>query len=639
MTMRLDFSVGPVQGFVAQSRRTRDLWGSSYLLAFLSAHAMRGAREAGGRIVQPVVDDDPLYRWVCGSREGEAPRIGSLPNHFVVETDGDAPAAAQAAVDALEAAWEQVCNAVWEHFVEHACPVGNETERIWNRQVGAFWETMWTAGQAEDGLLARRKHWRGRSLPDEPGDKCTVMHDFQELSGYVRAESAESRKRQDHFWDCVRKRLGLLDLRDNERLCAVALVKRLFAHPKVVTEALGWEVDRSHWPSTVYVGAVPWVRQAASAAPQQSRQYAEALRESAGNEILKEHSPPFAGLNNPAAGDFPKLDASYFHREFIRDERLCPLADGAGDARDELSRLLRAVYEANDAEGRPLGPPPKFYALLLADGDRLGRLVGRLGGEAAGIALSCFTRDVPGIVKDYDGVTVYAGGDDVLAMLPAPQALACAASLSKSYRKAFKEKSGATLSAAVVFAPVRLPLGAVLEESHRLLDDIAKEANGRDSLAAGVMKRGGLYCQWATTWSRKQPGGGSSCAVELLEELTTHLKKSAADPGLSSSLVYRIRETLSLLCGRPGWQPGSWGSLPEGLDVRALLRAEILRSLTASSVESAEAHADELAAIVCKILAPSRTAGSAAEAAEAGVDALLLARFLSSPREMKENDG
>ena len=639
MTMRLDISVGPVQGFVAQSRRTRDLWGSSYLLSFLSAHAMRGAQQAGGRIIQPVVDDDPLYRWVCGSRKGEAPRVGSLPNHFVVEVNSDAPAAAQASIRALDAAWKQVCNAVWERFVEHACPDGNGTDPIWNRQVGAFWETMWTAGEAEGGLLARRKYWRGRSLPDEPGDKCTVMHDFQELSGYVRAKSVESRKKQDRFWDCVRRRLGLLDLQDNERLCAVALVKRLFSHPKVVTEALGWEVDRSHWPSTVYVGAVPWIRQAASAAPQQSRQYAEAVRESADNDVLAERRPPFAGLSDTAAGDFPKLDASYFHREFIRDKQRCPLAAGADDARDKLSQLLRDVYDAKTKEGLPLGPPPKFYALLLADGDRLGRLVGRLGGASVGHALSSFTREVPPIVKDHDGVTVYAGGDDVLAMLPVLRALACAASLSSAYRAAFAEKPGATLSAAVVFAPVRLPLNAALDESHRLLDDAAKEANGRNSLAVGVIKRGGLHCQWTTTWDRKYPDGSSTDSVQLLEDMVAHLKKSVTDPGLSSALIYRIRETLSLLCGRPRWEPGVWGQLPAVLDVRALLHAEIFRSLTGSSVENAETQADELAGFVWNILGPSRTTDGQVKVIEAGIDALLLARFLSSPRETKENDG
>ena len=73
MTTRLDVSIGPVQAFVSQSRRTRDLWGSSFLLAFLTAHAMRGAEQAGGRIAQPVVDGDALYAWVCGDRRDVLP--------------------------------------------------------------------------------------------------------------------------------------------------------------------------------------------------------------------------------------------------------------------------------------------------------------------------------------------------------------------------------------------------------------------------------------------------------------------------------------------------------------------------------------------------------------------------------------
>ena len=48
---------------MAQSRRTCDRWGSSYLLSFLSAHAMRGAENSGGRIVRPIVGDDPLHGW------------------------------------------------------------------------------------------------------------------------------------------------------------------------------------------------------------------------------------------------------------------------------------------------------------------------------------------------------------------------------------------------------------------------------------------------------------------------------------------------------------------------------------------------------------------------------------------------
>lgn len=633
--MRLDLSIGPVQGFVSRSRRTRDLWGSSYLLSFLAAHAMRGAVEAGGTVVRPLLSDDPLYRWVTGGRDGDPPRIGSVPNHFVVEVDGEAREVASASARALDAAWRRVCAAVWERFVLHACPSGDGTEEIWNRQVQGFWEVVWTAGpSAAEGLLRRRKHWRSHHLPDEPGDKCTVMHDLQELSGHVRSEGAESRRRQDEFWRRVRGRTGPLDLREDERLCALALAKRLF--PRVSLAALGWEVDAAHWPSTAYVGALPWIRRVLAVAPDRAAQYAEAVLQCAPPGALAERRPPFAGLVQAASGDFPRLDANYFHRAFVRDERLCPLeGETPEDSRADLLRRLVELEDSKDPEKVPLGSPPSFYALVLADGDRLGRLVGRLGSERVGRALTRFTKEVPEIVGAHDGVTVYAGGDDVLAMMPVPGALSCAAALADGYGEAF-EGAEATLSAAVVLAPLRLPLGRVLDEAHRLLDQVAKEANGRNSLAVSVLKRGGLHCQWATTWTRRQPEAGSSRATDVLTEVVAILRDEATEPGLATSLLYRLRETLSLLCGWPRWSPGTWGTLPGNLDLRAFLYAEILRSLDGRTSEKATDRAGELTETVLKLLGPSRTVPRDG-ITEVGLDALLLARFLAGPEDHEED--
>ena len=50
---RLYFTIGPVQTFVAQSRRTRDLWASSYLLSHLADVSMRAIEKAGGEIILP----------------------------------------------------------------------------------------------------------------------------------------------------------------------------------------------------------------------------------------------------------------------------------------------------------------------------------------------------------------------------------------------------------------------------------------------------------------------------------------------------------------------------------------------------------------------------------------------------------
>lgn len=648
MTTRLDVSIGPVQGFVSQSRRTRDLWGSSYLLSFLSAHAMRGAEEAGGRIVRPLVERDQLYQWVKGRRNGDPPQIGSLPNHFVVEVSGCAADVARSAKGALATAWLRVHEAVWCEFVIPAEASGSGTRSIWDRQVDAFWEIAWTAApRSEDPankrLLARRKHWRDHRPPDEPGDKCTVMHDLQELSGYVRSEGTQSRGSQEHFWCDVRKHAGRLDLRENERLCAVALTKRFF--PKIAKEALGWEVARGHWPSTVHVAAVPWIRRVATEAPDPARSYADAVKDHAPEGVLAERRSP-SGTAATEAGDFAGLDANWFHRESVDNKSRCPLRDEHSDddvrskeIRTELKRKLREIAITTDTRNAsPFGTPAKYYALLLADGDRLGKLVGELGGRKVGRALADFTGSVQSIVaEDHDGVTVYAGGDDVMAMLPLPTAIRCAEALSRRYQKAFADTSGvengATLSAAVVFAHViRSPLSSVIRRAHRLLDDVAKDGNGRNSLAVGVLKPGGMYCQWVTTWVRQ----GVSAQVGL-DRLTEHLGETGGDPGLSSSLVYRARKTLAMLCGWNRWEPGTWGDVPEGLDVEVFLRAEIARSLASQGTDrtdqpeaSSVARQQQAVAIseaVCDLL--GRSHAEATGDGSVGVDALMLARFLA----------
>ncbi len=594
MTFVVSFSLGPVQGFVAQSRRTRDLWGSSYLLSFLAGQAMHGAVQAGGTLTRPRVQDDPLYSWIGGTRTGQPPLIGSLPNQFEVECSKDPRDVALAAESALIKAWRQVCEAVRERYLPD---VGSATRSIWERQIGSFWELTWVVANAgQVGLLARRKHWRTHRLSDEPGDKCTIMHDLQELSGQVRARS---RAEQDRFWASVRARTSRLDVREDERLCSIALVKRLFV--RVAEKALGWSVDASSWPSTVTVAAVPWLRQVIAGDPDGARDYAARARESAPDEA---GSNPLLlpGLTGPLA----RLDANYLHAAFVADERLCPLQEAA--SREALMAHLKELHEAH-------GEPPLFYALLLADGDRLGDLVGALGAEVVGQALSRFTKTAPELIRSHDGVTVYAGGDDVLAMLPARTALRCAAALSGHYRACF-ESCDATLSAAVAFAQARVMLGAVLTEAHRLLDEVAKEQNQRNSLAVGILNPGGLHCQWVSCWNR--PEGD---AVDLLERLAENLRSGGG--ALSSGMLYRVRHLLSLLCGWPRWQPGGWGKVPAGLDVSELLLAEIL-----ANREGGEAEARSVAGLLAGLLA--RCGPREPGRPEVGLDGPVLARFLAA---------
>jgi len=89
------FTLGPVQSFVAQARRTRDLWAGSFLLSWLSGQAMKAVLDQGGKIIFPRVTDangtpvDPMLKAIIGINGAPTPQIGSIPNRFKAEVPDD----------------------------------------------------------------------------------------------------------------------------------------------------------------------------------------------------------------------------------------------------------------------------------------------------------------------------------------------------------------------------------------------------------------------------------------------------------------------------------------------------------------------------------------------------------------------
>lgn len=252
--MRLHFTLGPVQGFVSQARRTRDLWAGSYLLSYLSGKAMIAI---GGEIIFPAVDADPLMQALRGIRPSMsdiAAQVGSLPNRFVAKTT-DEKAGANA-VGEIKRVWEEeIAETVWKRYIARTCP-SPATKEIWDRQIQNTWNCAWVIGD-NDTLLDRRKNLRTWFVPDEQGEKCTVCGERQEISGKGLG-SAASRKAMSNWWMEFRQddTISKLDLRDNERLCAVCIVKRLF--PNVAETAIGRKLPTG-FPSVSYMAAVEWI--------------------------------------------------------------------------------------------------------------------------------------------------------------------------------------------------------------------------------------------------------------------------------------------------------------------------------------------------------------------------------------------
>jgi CRISPR-associated protein Cmr2 len=544
MTRYFHFTLGPVQGFVAQARRTRDFWAGSFLLSYLAGVAMREVIEQAGNdaIVFPKPDENYL-RWIDGSlKQGIPPKHGGIPNRFLAKVpDNFSPKDVKKAV---KTAWRQLAERVWEKDFGTAFEE-TETRKIWRQQIDGFWDISWVivTDPTDTSALDRRKNWRSHYLPPQNGMKCMMMDGMQELSGAERPGDGGD------FWKALResgKPRIATDLRERERLCAIAYVKRRFVHyfkgfeatmPSGWT-ACGWSLDHNV-DSVVYLAARPWLDRAEKLAPE--------------NPAIKEKLREFYNAARALSGEDKTTDEAYdwntveelaFFEADLRNTKLFPNRDKA----ERTIKALTALQKTAD-----LGPPAPYYALLLMDGDSLGKHMSDPGKrELISAALNTFTGKVQDIVEqDHSGFLIYAGGDDVLALLTLDDALPCAQALRKSYEEAFKqakaEKPGvedflATLSAALEYAHYRLPFTKVLADAHELLDEVAKDGRGRDAVAARVWKQSGLHVTWAQPWEIALQKGGIDDWVKRLRGEDGQEKTQVA-----GGFFYRMRDLFKLL--------------------------------------------------------------------------------------------
>jgi len=108
------FTLGPVQAFVAQARRTRDFWAGSFLLSWLSSVAIKAVQVQGGEIQFPC--PDPHYmNWLEGKGQGTSPQQGSIPNRFKAmsaRVSGDFDPTL--VTGSVQQAWLAIAELIWQ---------------------------------------------------------------------------------------------------------------------------------------------------------------------------------------------------------------------------------------------------------------------------------------------------------------------------------------------------------------------------------------------------------------------------------------------------------------------------------------------------------------------------------------------
>src|SRR6266487_4088700 len=115
----LMFTLGPVQNFIAQARKTRDLWLGSYLFSMLIEAGMRGLERSLIFPTNPTIQGD----------------ISDLPNKYVAIFDKweYAEQAAEQSKIQIQDAWNALCQEVWDTAI--ALPETSPASQIWHYQI------------------------------------------------------------------------------------------------------------------------------------------------------------------------------------------------------------------------------------------------------------------------------------------------------------------------------------------------------------------------------------------------------------------------------------------------------------------------------------------------------------------------
>ncbi|NJL54905.1 type III-B CRISPR-associated protein Cas10/Cmr2 [bacterium] len=192
--------------------------------------------------------------------------------------------------------------------------------------------------------------------------------------------------------------------------------------------------------------------------------------------------------------------------------------------------------------------PSPYYALLQADGDSMGEVIDALAHEANGmerhrnlsLALDNFAEQARGIVKDHEGMPIYIGGDDVLALVPLHRVLECADALAQAFHdtlKDFNYKGAHTPTLSVGVAVVH-HLSSLTDslDTVRAAEQAAKDA---EKATKNVPGKHGL----SITISRRS--GGDYHATGKRTELVPRLKRFSDmvhNQMLPSGAAYELRD-------------------------------------------------------------------------------------------------
>jgi CRISPR-associated protein Cmr2 len=512
-------AIGPVQDFIATARKTRDLWFGSYLLSECSKSVARFLSEQRSTLIFPNLGEDPATIKE-NLRPGQVHGL-NVCNIILGQIEAANLSEARAIAEKAEGVARDKLEDMAKSALAAAYKVAGVNQTLAEQQLHNLIEIYWSVTELKpDYKTARTRLYHAL-------DARKATRDFQAATwgtaGLPKSSLDGAREIVTPNNDHHMSRLGL---KKGERLCGVGLLKRLG-----IRGLSSNEKKLLRFSSTSSIAAAPLFTQ----------------------ENRSKMEDYFYGLANGDEDRISDLTGAALFEERLQEvlEAENPSDTQIQNAKNDLKKLLR------DISGGKISKPLPYYALFLGDGDNMGKVIDHLTTIDAHQTFSSDLADFAAAARQTvekghssenehaQGCLIYAGGDDVLALLPLHTALKCAEALDAAFREAvghYETKDDGTvirptLSAGMVIWHHLEPLDEALSAA-RTAEKTAKSFPGKNALCIAVSKR----------------SGSATIVCDQFQTLTARLEgfvQAHVDNAFPDGAAYQLRDMLNDLEGLP----------------------------------------------------------------------------------------
>lgn len=143
----------------------------------------------------------------------------------------------------------------------------------------------------------------------------------------------------------------------------------------------------------------------------------------------------------------------------------------------------------------------KYFAVVNADGDRMGQALQALGNNKLNEFSQCLFRyasNASNQIKEFGGMTIYAGGDDLLFLAPVIEKngksiFSLCDEIQKQFRKEMEKSCNPvpTLSFGIGIAYYKYPLYEAMELSRQMLQESKSDAGKKNATTVQLQKHSG----------------------------------------------------------------------------------------------------------------------------------------------------